>query len=448
MTRFEEGTQNLNIWHNLQGAAAEYRDATIDWLGSAEFAIQACSILASFLLALIATAIIRKSFAGVFEHPTAPLLSFKLKLYNKQDYLRPLLNILFLGLAIELTDTLLESNLLLHFGQSIAVSILLYTMVKRSISNTILRRLVLWVTIPFAILVFMNWLDTLTGWLASLSVDIGSLEVSALDIVRVAIFGSVLFWLGKVSNNAGKRMIRNQADLDIGTREVIAKLFEVGLFVLIFILLLQIMGINITTLAVFGGALAVGIGFGLQSIASNFISGIIILLDRSLTVGDHIQMEDGQSGIITQLNMRSTTLETYDGKDIMVPNEKFITSTFVNWTHKNIKQRYDINLQVAYGTDLHKLFPLLREVCIAHPKVLSGPNYPYEEQPDAEISSFGDSGINILIEFWMEGIDDGANRVGGDLLLMIWDVLNENGVEIPFPQRVVRMVKDPDDSAG
>ncbi|GAA3967529.1 mechanosensitive ion channel family protein [Allohahella marinimesophila] len=438
----------MNIGQKLQAVAYTTQETALEWFGSSEFAIQAGAIIASFLLALIFTLIIRKSFAGVFEHPTPPLLPLKRFFYQKQDYLRPLLNILFLGLAIELTDTFLNSNLLLHFGQSVAVSILLYTIIRRSIPNVILRRVVLWVTIPFAILVFMNWLDALTGWLASLSIDIGSLEVSALDVVRVAIFGSVLFWMGKVSNNAGKRIIRNQADLDVGTREVIAKLFEVGLFIVIFFLLLQIMGINITTLAVFGGALAVGIGFGLQSIASNFISGIIILLDRSLTVGDHIELDDGQSGIITQLNMRSTTLETYDGKDIMVPNEKFITSTFVNWTHKNVRQRYDINLQVAYGTDLHKLFPLLRDACKAHPKVLSGPDYPYEEQPDAEISSFGDSGINILIEFWMEGIDDGVNRVGGDLLLMIWDVLNENGVEIPFPQRVVRMVKDKDDSDG
>jgi small-conductance mechanosensitive channel len=138
--------------------------------------------------------------------------------------------------------------------------------------------------------------------------------------------------------------------------------------------------------------------------------------------------------------MRSTILETYDGKDIMVPNEQFITTSFVNWTHKNKKQRYSIEFQVAYSTDLHKLFKVLREVVASHPMVLSGPDLPIEERPDAEIAGFGDSGINILIEFWMEGIDDGENRVGADLNMMIWEALKENQIQIPFPQREVKII--------
>ncbi|HAD31096.1 MAG TPA: mechanosensitive ion channel protein, partial [Methylophaga sp.] len=231
-----------------------------------------------------------------------------------------------------------------------------------------------------------------------------------------------------------------QEDLDIGTREVFAKLFQIALFFIVFILLLQIMGINLTALAVFGGALGVGLGFGLQSIASNFISGIILLLERSLSVGDYIEMEDGRKGIIRELNMRSSTLETFDGKDIMVPNEQFITTSFTNWTHKNLKQRYSLEFQVAYKTDLHFLFDLLRQVVASHPRVISGDDVPIEERPDAEIAGFGDSGVDILIEFWMEGIDDGVNRVGADLLLMIWDALKQHEIEIPFPQREVKIL--------
>jgi len=253
----------------------------------------------------------------------------------------------------------------------------------------------------------------------------------------------ILFWLGRFSNNFGQQLIRKQKDLDVGTREIFAKLFEVFLLIVIFFVLLQIMGINLTTLAVLGGAVGVGLGFGLQSIASNFISGIILLLDRSLAIGDYIELEDGKTGTIRKLNMRSTTLETYDGKDIVVPNEKFITSSFVNWTHKDPKQRYSIEFQVAYKTDLHALFPLLREAISKHPQVLSGDDVSLEERPDAEISGFGDSGVDILIEFWMEGIDDGPNRVGADLLLIIWDVLKEYVVEIPFPQREIRIINNP-----
>lgn len=426
---------------DLHNTALELWTALSQWLVSVEFGIQISAIGISFFMALMLTGIIRRSFPGLFSHPPQPpLLALKRFAYNKQGYIRPILNILCMGIALQVTFHILENQWLLRLGQSIAVSILLYTLISRTFHNLIARRLVLWIAIPLGILIFMSWLGPVSAYLDSFSMEIGNIKLSALGVVRVLVFGSALFWLGRLSNDAGKRIIRSQADLDIGTREVIAKLFEVGLYVLIFILLLQIMGINITTLAVFGGALAVGLGFGLQSIASNFISGMIILLDRSLTVGDFIEMEDGKQGYIRELNMRSTTLETFDGKDIMVPNEKFITSTFSNWTHKNKRQRYEVHIQVAYKTDLHMLFPLLKTTVASHPKVLSGADTPFEELPDAEILSFGDSGVNILIEFWMEGIDDGRNRVGGDLLLMIWDVLHQNNIEIPFPQREVRVI--------
>jgi small-conductance mechanosensitive channel len=286
-----------------------------------------------------------------------------------------------------------------------------------------------------------GWLDNVVVYLESYFVEIGNIRISAYGVARVVIFGGILFWLGRLSNHAGQRIIRQQSNLDVGTRELFAKLYQVAVLVVIFILLLQVMGVNITALAVFGGALGVGLGFGLQSIASNFISGVILLLDRSLTEGDYIELHDGQKGTIRELNMRSTTLETFDGKDIMVPNEQFITTSFINWTHKNKKQRYAIEFQVAYSTDLRELFKLLREVVSSHPKVLSGPGLPVDEIADAEISGFGESGIDILIEFWMEGVDDGVNRVGADLLLMIWEALKENQIQIPFPQREIKIVK-------
>ena len=223
-------------------------------------------------------------------------------------------------------------------------------------------------------------------------------------------------------------------------REITLKGFQIVLFVMLALVFLQVAGIDLTALVVFGGAIGVGLGFGLQQIASNFISGIIILLDRSLTIGDYIELEDGRAGTLRELSMRSATLETFDGKDIMAPNERFITTAFTNWTHNNQKQRYPIVLSVAYGTDLEKLFQILRETVASHPQVLSGDDLPVEERPDAEVQAFGDNGIEILVEFWMEGVDDGKNRVGGDLRLMIWSALKQNGIEIPFPQREVTLL--------
>jgi small-conductance mechanosensitive channel len=265
--------------------------------------------------------------------------------------------------------------------------------------------------------------------------------------VRVAIFGSLLFWFGRVSNRTGREILTRQTQLHESTREVVSKLLEVATFVLIFLLLLNVMGINLTALAVFGGAVGVGLGFGLQAIASNFISGLIILFDRSVTIGDYVEFDDGRAGTVRELTLRSTTLETFEGKDVIVPNEKFIVETFTNWTRKDKRQRYRVDFSVAYSSDIDQLVDIIKGVVATHPKVLSGEQLPIEYRPDCEIDSFGDSGVNMFVEFWMEGIDDGKNRVGGDLLLMIFNALREHGFEIPFPQREVRVL-DPGINVG
>ena len=185
----------------------------------------------------------------------------------------------------------------------------------------------------------------------------------------------------------------------------------------------------------FGGAVGVGLGFGLQQIASNFISGIIILLERSIGVGDYIKLEDGRAGILKELNMRSSTLETFDGKEIMVPNEKFITTAFENWTRDDPRQRYEVEFSVSYDSDVEEVARLISAAVAAHPDVLSEP-----EKPDVELRGFGDSGINMAVEFWCKGLDDGKNRFTADILLVVWKTLKANNISIPFPQREVRLL--------
>ncbi|CAN0529509.1 unnamed protein product [Laminaria digitata] len=362
------------------------------------------------------------------------------KIHSMQVLLLPIACAIALGFATPITKSLLGEAWLVRGAQGIAFVILAYNIANHFLSSVAMIRILKWIGVPIAILFMIGLLDDVVAHLDGVAIEVGNIRVTLYAIMRTLVFGIVLLWLARVSNVTGQRVIRNQGSLDSGTREVIAKLFEIAVFVVIFLLLLNVMGIDLTALAVFGGALGVGLGFGLQQIASNFISGIIILLDRTITIGDFIELEDGRTGTLRELTMRSATLETFDGKDIMVPNERFITTAFTNWTHNNQKQRYSLHLEVAYKTDLEPMFERIRDVCASHPSVLSGEQYPIEERPDAEIEGFADSGIKILVEFWMEGIDDGKNRVGGDLYLMIWMALKEMGVEIPFPQREVKVV--------
>ena len=392
------------------------------------------------LAAYLVSRLVRRR-ARVFraEPEPGPFVYLRTTLHRTRHLVFPTLSVLLLGVAIESSDALIQESWLIRIGQGIAVVFFLYRLISDFVENSIVSALFTWIIIPVATLRVFGWLDDVSLFLDAFSLEVGTIRISLLSLGRTLIAGVLLFWLGGISSTVGKQAIRNRQALDVGTREVITKLFQIGLFVVIFLLLLGAMGINLTALAVFGGALGVGLGFGLQQIAANFISGLIILIDRSITIGDYVEFDDGRAGKIRELNMRSAILETFDGKDVMVPNEQFITLSFVNWTHKNKKQRYSLEFSVSYDTELHEMLRLVKDAVASHPKVLSGPDLPTEEQPDAEISSFGDSGVNILVEFWMEGIDDGENRVGADLLMIIWDVLKANNIEIPFPQRDIRI---------
>ena len=370
------------------------------------------------------------------DHP------INIMLFRLSNIVYPLVAIILLRIFISIGITADLQVWLMNTALNIAILLFAYSIIKEFVSSPFMSALFKFVGLPVLLLHLLGFLPAFIKTLEAVSINLGNIQVSLYGLTRVLFFGAILFWLGRASSNVGKVIIRNQQTLDISTREVFTKLFEVGLFCVIALLLLNIMGVNLTALAVFGGALGVGLGLGLQSIASNFISGIIILLDKSLTIGDFVELENGKSGFVREFKMRHAILETYDGKDILVPNETFISSLLTNWTHKDPKQRYRVDFSVAYATDVRAMVEIIKEAVAEHPQVISGPDVPLEERPDCEIDSFGDNGINMFVEFWMQGIDDGKNRVGGDLLLIILETLKAHHIEIPFPQREVRVLNE------
>ncbi|MDZ7736833.1 MAG: mechanosensitive ion channel [Gammaproteobacteria bacterium] len=286
-------------------------------------------VLLSLILAYWLSYLLKKHSPILRQVPVSgSWLPLKKVIYQLGELLFPLLALLALAVAAEVSLSLIGKSWFVRICQSLAIVFLFYSLITRFVASVFIGLIFKWFVIPIAILHIFGVLPDVIAYLEAADIEVGNIRVSAYGLARVIIFGSILFWLGRVSNNLGQEIIRKQEDIDIGTREVFAKLFEVVLVIVIFILLLQIMGINLTALAVFGGALGVGLGFGLQAIASNFISGMIILLDRSLKVGDYVELDDGNKGRIRKLNMRSAFLETFDGKDVVVPNEHFITNTF------------------------------------------------------------------------------------------------------------------------
>lgn len=409
-----------------------------EWATSPQFYVQVAAIIVAVLLAKIVVKQLAKRVPLFNQEPVdGTLLKIRQWVYACRDLLFAVCTVLALAIAIEVLVATVGSAWLVRLAQSVGVVFLLYTAINRFLTHPLVRSAAIWIGIPIATLKVFGWFDATVGVLDSMSLEVGNIRISLYFLLKAAIAGGILFWLGRISTNAGQKVIRGQEALDSSTRELFAKLFEILLFVIVFILLLQVLGLDLTALTVFGGAVGVGLGFGLQQIASNFISGIIILLERSLSVGDYIELEDGRAGILKDLNMRSSTLETFDGKEIMVPNEKFITTSFTNWTRDDPRQRYEVAFSVAYDTDLHKVPPVIEAAVATHHQVLTEP-----EAPDCELRGFGDSGVDFGVEFWVDGLDDGPNKFSSDVLFLVWDALKENGIEIPFPQREVRILDD------
>ncbi|RZV36345.1 MAG: mechanosensitive ion channel, partial [Acidimicrobiales bacterium] len=303
--------------------------------------------------------------------------------------------------------------------------------------HPLVQKAVMWIAIPVAMLKVFGKYNAFRSFLQEDALlELGEISIPAWTIINLLIFGAILFWIGRVSNNRGKDAIRSQDSLDVATKEVFAKIFELFVFMVLFVLLMSIAGIPLTSLLLLGGPLMLGIGLGLQPIAANFVSGMILLLDRTLKIGDFVELPDGKQGYVEAMNMRSATIETTDGKDIMVPNVTFIEEAYENWTHKDPRQRYEVYFSVAYDTDLDKLEDIVIPAVSKHPLVLQEP-----EKPDLELRDFGDFGINFAVEFWVEGIDDGVNKFTSDLNFIIWRTLKKHGVVMPLPQREVRNIK-------
>ncbi|MBW4706571.1 mechanosensitive ion channel [Roseobacter sp. YSTF-M11] len=348
--------------------------------------------------------------------------------------LLPLLAYLFTAIGESVVRSVFDSGAVIAFGKRVFLFLAVRTLVREIIKDPFLNLLGRYVLIPVAALYAVGLLDPLIGKLNELTISLGNISFTVMSLVRGVIAGGVLFWLGGWSNRQTTQFIENQKDMRPSLRQLTAKVLEFTIFGIAFLLLLNIMGINLSALAVIGGAIGVGLGFGLQKIASNFISGVILLIEGQATVGDFVELDGGESGQIVKMTARAAILETFDGRWIVVPNEDFITTRVVNYSDSGSANRYEAPFSVSYDTDINLVPGIIEAAVSTHPDVLDTP-FP----PDCELRGFGDSGIDFAVEFWVNGIDDGANKYTSDVLFLIWNALKDHDIEIPYPQRVVEL---------
>ncbi len=344
----------------------------------------------------------------------------------------PVIMSVFLAVSIVIFDAFkierhLHTPLLELMLAWIVVRILLLFM-KRSTT--------LWITlvivIPVVLLhIFEVW-EPFVSLLQSLSFSLGKLEISLFDLIKFGLVISILFSLSKMFSEIGSNQLKKVSTLDTGSRLLIIKVIKITLYSVSALLALNIIGVELTMLTVFGGALGVGIGFGLQKIASNFISGLILLMEKSIRVGDMVELTDGVFGFVRRISARYTLVETLENKEIMIPNEDFITQRVTNWTYSDTSGRADIPIGVSYNSDIEKAQQLILEAAneVRNPKA---------REPECFLREFGDSSVNFLLFFWINDVREGRYRQVNNVMMKIWKKFKENGIEIPFPQRDVHV---------
>jgi len=250
--------------------------------------------------------------------------------------------------------------------------------------------------------------------------------------VTVGVTLLLALWVASLIEN---RLMAAQ-QMDANVREVLARLAKALLSVIALLCSLSLVGIDVTALSVFGGALAVGLGLGLQKIASNYVSGFIILLDRSIRLGNLVAVDDQTSGTVTQITTRYTVLRTLTGVEVIIPNEYLVNNIVRNLSFTDTRVRVAVSVQVAYRADLEQAMALMVDAARQLPRVLADP------APGVLITGFSDSGINLELGFWVADPEAGTGNVRSEISLAIWKSFRENGIEIPFPQREVRILSD------
>ncbi len=281
----------------------------------------------------------------------------------------------------------------------------------------------------------LGWLPDVLASMDSLGVTMGNNRVTLLSVLQlalaIAVFMVIASWISRYIEQRAKRSEYLSVSMQVG----LSKISKVLLYTIAILIALNSVGIDLTTLTVFGGALGVGLGFGLQRIASNFISGFILLFDRSIKLGDVITI--GQRfGWVVAMHARYIVVRDRDGVETLIPNENLITSDVVNWSYSDKHVRVKIPVQISYADDPEHAMKLMIEACGVTNRVLSNP------EPQSRMLEFGESGINLELRLWLDDPEKGVGSVKSDINLAIWKAFKEHKITIPFPQRDVHLLNE------
>ena len=326
---------------------------------------------------------------------------------------------------------------LIGLAATLATAWLLVGVAAWFVQNKFLRRLITWGLWIYVTLYYLGLTEAVGQVMDNLALEVGDMRVSTLDVLRALVITAILFTGARFISKTTSHRIEKNEDISPSMQVLVIKFAQVLLYGAAFFIGLKAIGADLTGLAVLSGAIGVGLGFGLQKVVSNLVSGVIILLDKSIKPGDVISLGE-TFGWIQSLGARYVSVVTRDGREYLIPNEDLITGQVVNWSHTNAFVRLDIFFGTAYHDDPHQVRKIAIGAASSVDRVLSF------RPPVCHIVGFGDSSVDYILRFWIDDPTGGLTNIRGNVYLALWDAFQKNGISIPFPQRELRMLEDVD----
>ena len=336
-----------------------------------------------------------------------------------------------LARVIMMHSTWPSRSYLLSVAASLAFAWLVIRLVTSVIRNPFIVRLVSVAAWLVAALSILGLLEPTIEMLDSVSIVLGGLRLTPLLLIKLGVMLIVALWLTNIASNFVESRITRSTDLTPSIQVLLIKVIRLALMVFAVAVVLSAAGINLSALAIFSGAAGVGIGFGLQKIVANFISGIILLADKSVKPGDLITIGDS-TGRINEMKTRYISVAAGDGREFLIPNEDLVTQKVVNWTYTDKNTLVKVNFGTNYEADPRLVCKLALDIAAAAPRAIKS------KPPNCILVEFAEAGMKFSLTFWIAD-PDGLDNVKSDAMLALWDAFRREGIQVPYPVREIRV---------
>jgi small-conductance mechanosensitive channel len=333
--------------------------------------------------------------------------------------------------GVMLASTWPSRSYLLAICAKLAIAWLIIRLVTSVIRNEFFVRVVSLAAWLVAALSIIGQLDPAIDALDSIAIVLGGLRLTPLLLLKLGVLLAVALWLTNIASNFLEVRITQSRDLTPSIQVLLVKMMRLALMVLAVAIVMSAVGINLSALAIFSGAVGVGIGFGLQKIVANFISGVILLADKSVKPGDLVTIGDS-SGRISAMNTRYISVAAGDGREFLIPNEDLITQKVVNWTYTDKNTLVKVNFSTNYDADPRLVCKLAVEAAAASPRATK------PKPPNCMITEFAEAGMKFALTFWIAD-PDGMDKVKSDVMLALWDAFKHEDIRVPYPVREIRI---------